>query len=496
MRFENLEDRRLLASDGISDLVVLADDSLSFLAGTRGGFETVGSIGVPHDGKDIMVVDFDGNGGSEFIGRFQGEWMMGDASNSNGLIRLGAWADIDWYDVHTGDFNGDGRLDIAGRTAGYEWWSLQNEESGRTTSQFLGRWNANVDWRDIAFEDFTGDGITDIIARARNEWWLSESSVNGQLPHRFLGRWSDVAWTDVAFGQFTGDDRPDIAGRDPDGRWWALETTDNRLVPHYMAKWGTHTTWSDLVVADFDNDGFDDLLARSDLNEWWRVHHDENGDFETSFWAQWSEIADWVEVLVDDFTDDGYLDLVGRAVGTPAAGGPSTIGWFLTSGDDPLNNSTWLTASDIPANARTFSGTVAEPQSTVEVASATTKSGAAYELELTADHRILLTGTGQHFVGIDLNSPEGNLIPGESAVPFSFFLSNSPRHVTWGQLGDVLYVDGTIPLDVRWNPDADFSELQAVVGLAGNVAPQPITLFDPFADQALHMNGLARRVRT
>ena len=67
-----------------------------------------------------------------------------------------------------GDFNGDGRDDIAGRTPSGGWWVARS-----TGSQFInglwGNWSSRVSWDDVLVGDFNGDGRDDLAVGAPGE---------------------------------------------------------------------------------------------------------------------------------------------------------------------------------------------------------------------------------------------------------------------------------------------------------------------------------------
>ena len=60
--------------------------------------------------------------------------------------------------------------------------------------------------------------------------------------------------------------------------------------------------------------------------------------------------------------------------------------------------------------------------------------------------------------GIDLQSAAGNLIPVSEEIgslPFTFFLSNTPNQITWGNLGSTVTLDGDFVTGAGYNGDPE-----------------------------------------
>lgn len=95
---------------------------------------------------------------------------------------------------------------------------------------------------------------------------------------------------------------------------------------------------------------------------------------------------------------------------------------------------------------------------------------------LLRDGRFVLRSTEPVYAaGIDLQSPLGLLqpVPENDAGPFTFFLANTPNQITWGNLGNVITIDGELTLDAGYSGDPTSGDLLAFVG----IGPHPV----PFA---------------
>jgi len=80
--------------------------------------------------------------------------------------------------------------------------------------------------------------------------------------------------------------------------------------------------------------------------------------------------------------------------------------------------------------------------------------------------------------GIDFQSPAGRLIPvpdPPGASPFTFFLSNTPNQITWGNLGSDLVLDGAFPTQAGYAGDPT-GDLRAYWGNGPDPIGIPISL--------------------
>src|SRR5262249_26240540 len=112
----------------------------------------------------------------------------------------------DWRDVMTGDFNGDGKQDIAGRDFLGRWWVSLSTGSNFSAPQLWDTWSTGVTWLDVHAGDFNGDGKTDIVGRYAEggQWWVALSTGSGFNDHLW-DTWSAnpaVTWADVNVGDF------------------------------------------------------------------------------------------------------------------------------------------------------------------------------------------------------------------------------------------------------------------------------------------------------
>src|SRR5439155_1862062 len=90
----------------------------------------------------------------DIVGRASqlGSWWLGASNGSNGFTTslFTTWSTgANWVDVQTGDFNGDGKTDIAGRDPQTgNWWVTLSGSSGPTTSVWTA-WSTVATWVDV-----------------------------------------------------------------------------------------------------------------------------------------------------------------------------------------------------------------------------------------------------------------------------------------------------------------------------------------------------------
>ena len=297
--------------------------------------------------RDVRVGDFNNDGRADIAGRVAGtgEWwvaLTNGAGNGSTNVYWGRFAPaVQWLDVRVGDFNGDGRDDIAGRAANSgEWWVALSQPGGGSTNQYWGRWSPGATWTDVQVGDFSGDGRADLAGRvaASGEWWVAVSQAGGGSNNHFWGRFSTAAnWVDFRAGDFNGDGRLDIAGRVlASGEWWVAKTnnTGTGALVQYWAKWSPGVQWTDVRVGDLNGDGRDDLIGRvATTGQWWALVTLASGNGATSHhWGTWSPATTWIEVRIGDFDGNGRADLIGRQAATGH--------WWIAAANSPGLGST------------------------------------------------------------------------------------------------------------------------------------------------------------
>jgi hypothetical protein len=256
-----------------------------------------------------------------------GQWWVSLSNGTNAFNSALLWTTwnpaLPWVDVVTGDFNGDGKTDIAGRVQNSgQWWVALSTGTSFTTTLWT-TWNPAINWVDVKVGDFdgatnltTGLPIMDIAGRdlATGNWWVAKSTGGASFTNTVWTTWNPgINWVDVNVGDFTGDGKADIAGRDlAAGNWWVAQSTGASFTTSLWATWNTAFTWVNVNVGDFNGDKKADIVGRAlQTGQLW-VGLSTSTSFNTTLWGAWTTAFTWVDVKIGDFNGDGSSDIIGR----------------------------------------------------------------------------------------------------------------------------------------------------------------------------------------
>jgi hypothetical protein len=213
----------------------------------------------------------------------------------------------------TGDFNGDGQADIAGRGTDGIWYVGSNTGNSFVRSSW-GTWSTAVTWSQIQVGDFDGDGRDDVVGwvATQNKWYVARSTGSSFASTA----WRTVSaanWSDFKIGDFNGDGRSDILMRNlNDGRVFVLNSTGAAFGVTSWATWSTAYTWNEQLIGDFDGDGRDDVAGYIASLDRWYVSRSLGNAFATTAWRTGSTAANWSASKSGDFNGDGKTDILMR----------------------------------------------------------------------------------------------------------------------------------------------------------------------------------------
>jgi autotransporter-associated beta strand protein len=287
--------------------------------------------------QDVMTGSFTAGKDSDIAGMTAGgSWWVAVSNGSKFSNQFwGTWPVATWVDVQTGDFNGDGLTDIAGRNSQTGQWYVAQSTGSSFNTTIWTTWNPNVTWVDVKVGDFNGDGKSDISGRfLQTGQWFVAQSTGSSFTSSLWGTWNpNVTWVDVKVGDFAGNKTADITGRWlQGGSWWTAVSNGSSFTTSLWAQWNPNVTWVDVQVGDFNGDRKADITARyAQTGQWWTAVS-TGSSFNTSLWATWNPNLDWVDVKVGDFNGDGKADITARWLDTGEwFTGVSTGSAFLTS---------------------------------------------------------------------------------------------------------------------------------------------------------------------
>lgn len=254
-------------------------------------------------------------------------------SNWGGPFNLDEDGSDPWVDFMTGDFNGDGRTDVIARDATDQTWKVARavtriSEDGNVQDAFQsdtgGQWPGAAVWEAIRVGDYNGDGRDDLAGRDANTglWRVSLTSLSdsGNILIPSPENWcvdTSCVGAFVAFevGDYNGDDAADIAMlSEPQGdagnrQWAVLLSNGADAFVNDLAGLLSQGNWVDITVGDYSGDGLDDIAARNGAGEW-HVSRSQviDGDlvFDISVWDVWgtgqtAEVDGWKDVQGGDF---------------------------------------------------------------------------------------------------------------------------------------------------------------------------------------------------
>jgi RHS repeat-associated protein len=278
------------------------------------------------DGKtDIARVDNQGVG----VSLSTGSGWVGMAGISGNFGRSQGYSDGSVYPIVTGDFNGDGKTDI-GRVSGQGFGVYLSTGTGFVGGGgFLGfspgQGYSNASQYPIMTGDFNGDGRTD-IARVDNQGvgvylstgsgWVSMAGISGDFG-RNQG-YTDASVYPIVAGDFNGDGNTDIGRVTSQGFKTYLSTGAGFVAgpgfPALSPQQGyTNASIYPMLTGDFNGDGRTDIARVSIIGV--EIYHSTDTGWVPGVRipylspAQGFSNASTYPIFAADFTGDGKTDI-------------------------------------------------------------------------------------------------------------------------------------------------------------------------------------------
>ena len=305
--------------DGKQDLATanFYSDNVSILLGDGAGhFSAATNFGVGHTPQSVAVGDFNGDGKQDLAVANRDSnnvsILLGDGTgNFSPATNFTLVGSPQW--VAVGDFNGDGRQDLAVLLVPYPDPNTVSILLGDGTGNFGAPTNFGVgegDPRSVAVGDFNGDGRQDlavVLNLSDNvSILLGDGTGNFGAPTNFgVGRFP----YSVAVGDFNGDGNQDLAVANVDSDNVSILLGDGAgnfsALTNFTVAYGP----TSVAVGDFNGDGEQDLaVAKYFPYDVSILFGDGTGDFSGP--TNFATGAGPDLVAVGDFNGDGKQDLV------------------------------------------------------------------------------------------------------------------------------------------------------------------------------------------
>jgi len=321
--------------DGKPDLAVANSTGIAVLLGEGdGAFQTAINTGAGPSPESLAVGDFNGDGTLDMAVANFGEWVNGAQTYTNSSVSVllgkggGTFQTAVNYDaggrsrfVAVGDFNGDGKPDLAVvNSIGDNGAAFPASNVAVLLGKGDGSFHAAVNYdaganpSSAVVGDFNGDGKSDLaVANMRGvsvllgngdgTFQAAVSYSEGQGPHF------------IAVGDFNGDGTPDLAVAGWATSYWSvavlLGNGDGTFQPPLKHEAGVSGPVGPVAVGDFNGDGKLDLAVANNGSFPETTVAVLLGNGDGTLQNAISYVAGWIpqSLAVGDFNADGKPDL-------------------------------------------------------------------------------------------------------------------------------------------------------------------------------------------
>jgi SpoIID/LytB domain protein len=167
--------------------------------------------------------------------------------------------------ILAGNFNGGAAEEVSGWANGSIW--TFGYSSGGMMGSVWTTFSAKTGWTDHLVGDFNNDGRDDIAhyRASTGNWTVSRSTGSGFVNSTWTTFSAVSGWTEHLVGDFNNDGRDDIAHyRASTGNWTVSRSTGSGFTNSTWSTIPKGTSWSDHAIADVNGDGRDDIVSGID----------------------------------------------------------------------------------------------------------------------------------------------------------------------------------------------------------------------------------------
>ncbi|MFD1372905.1 FG-GAP-like repeat-containing protein [Actinoplanes sichuanensis] len=219
-----------------------------------------------------------------------------------------------------GDFNGDGNPDLAAINNNRDMLLFPGDGAGRLPS-YTPMWATGGAWagyKAITAGDFNSDGKADVAGiNAGNTLLFFPGDGAGKLLG-YTAMWPTAGafanYKAITAGDFNGDGRLDLAGINNNNDMLFFPGNGTGKLTTYAAMWptgGAFANYKAITSGDFNGDGRFDIAAINNNNDMLLLPGDGAGKL-TSYAAMWptgGAFANYKGIAAGDFNTDGRLDI-------------------------------------------------------------------------------------------------------------------------------------------------------------------------------------------
>jgi hypothetical protein len=293
--------------DGKPDFVV---GNGLFLGNGDGTFQAAQNINVAGRALAVTQADFNGDGKLDLaVVDYSGLRIL--LGNGDGSFQAAqTYAFYYPYTLAVGDFNGDGKPDLAGviyDSAKDQWMVALLLGKGDGTFEAAGSYDVWYRANSLAVGDFNGDGRPDLAVATY--YSVNILIGNGDGTFQALQYYYSAGFnpSSVTVSDFNGDGKLDLAVADSSGVSILLGKGDGTFQAPQSYTVGGHYSGKSLALGDFNRDGHLDIVE-ADYSGVYILFANGDGTFQAA--QSFPSIGAMAfAVAVGDFNGDGFPDL-------------------------------------------------------------------------------------------------------------------------------------------------------------------------------------------